>query len=235
MVSNKKINSFIRDLPKVELHLHLEGAIHLYALLQLIEKYEGNDYISFSDLEIKFEYSNFMHFLNIWVWKNQFIREYDDFEFIAEQVSLDLAKQNVRYVEMEFSPSDFRRSNLQPQKIAIAIRNGLNKHSDKIKINLIADLVRDEEDKLPQLKQILEVKDQGIIGIGLGGKEKEFPPYLFTNAFLEAKREGLRTTCHAGEAAGPDYIWQAIKDLNVDRIGHGTNAYKDSELVQYLV
>ena len=236
MVSNKKINSFIRYLPKVELHLHLEGAIPIDALLQLIEKYKGNDYITIGDLENRFTYTDFTHFINTWYWKNGFIREYEDYQFIAEHVALSLTKQNIRYAEICFSPSDFReKKNSLPQNIAIAIRKGLNKHSDKIKINLIADLVRDEKDKLPLLKQILEVKDQGIIGIGLGGMEKEFPPYLFAKVFREAKKKGLRTTCHAGEAAGPDYIWQAIKDLNVDRIGHGINAYKDSELVQYLI
>jgi len=236
LVSNKNIITFIGDLPKVELHLHLEGAIPLNALLQLIEKYQGNDYITIGDLEKRFTYTDFSHFINTWYWKNGFIREYEDYQFIAEHVALSLAEQNIRYAEIYFSPSDFReKKDSLPQEIAYAIRKGLNKHSDKIKINLIADLVRDEEDKSPQLKQILEVKDQGIIGIGLGGKEKEFPPYLFTNVFREAKKEGLRTTCHAGEAAGPDYIWQAIKNLNVNRIGHGTNAYKDSELVQYLV
>ncbi|MFC1784167.1 adenosine deaminase [Candidatus Neomarinimicrobiota bacterium] len=235
MVSNKKINSFIRYLPKVELHLHLEGAIPLDALLQLIEKYQGNNYITISDLEKKFTYTNFVHFINTWYWKNSFIREYEDYQFIAEHVALSLAEQNILYAEIYFSPSDFGKKDSLPQEITYAIRKGLNKHSEKIKISLIADLVRNEEDKLPQLKQILEAKDQGIVGIGLGGKEKEFPPCLFTNVYREAKREGLRTTCHAGEAAGPDYIWQAIKDLNVDRIGHGTNAYQDSELVQYLI
>ncbi len=111
----------------------------------------------------------------------------------------------------------------------------MNTHSDKIKINLIADLVRDEENKLPQLEQILEVQDQGIIGIGLGGKEKEFPPKLFTKVYKEAKKVGLKTTCHAGEAAGPDYIWQAVRDLQVDRIGHGTSAINDEKLVEHLI
>ena len=235
MVSNKNIKTFIRDLPKVELHLHLEGAIPLDALLQLIEKYQGINYITISDLEKKFTYTDFTHFINTWYWKNDFIREYEDYQFIAEHVALSLTEKNIQYAEIYFSPSDFRKKDSLPQEIAIAIRKGLNKHSDKIKINLIADLVRDEENKITQFEQILEVKNQEIIGIGLGGKEKEFPPKMFKQVFTEAKNNGFRTTCHAGEAAGPDYIWQAINDLNVDRIGHGTNAYKNSKLVQYLV
>lgn len=222
-------------MPKVELHLHLEGAIPLNTLLQLIEKYKGKNFISYSELERKFGYTDFSHFLNIWVWKNRFIREYDDFELIAEQVALDLAEQNIRYAEISFSPTDFRRSNLIPQQIAISIRKGMNKHIDKIEINLIADLVRDELDKMEQFNQILEVRNHGIIGIGLGGKEKEFPPNLFKNVFTEAKKQGLKTTCHAGEAAGADYIWQAINNLEVDRIGHGTTAMNDPNLVDYLI
>ena len=232
---NSNNKSFIRGLPKVELHLHLEGAIPLYTLLHLIEKYQGYDFITIGDLEKRFTYTDFTHFIDTWYWKNGFIQEYEDYQYIAEHVAKSLAYQNIHYAEIYFSPSDFRKKNSLPQEIACAIRKGLNKHSDKITINLIADLVRDEEDKLPQLKQILEVKDQGIIGIGLGGKEKEYPPKLFMEVFKESKNAGLKTTCHAGEAASSDYIWQAIRDLRVDRIGHGTSAYKDPELLQYLI
>lgn len=234
MISESEI-SFIRDMPKVELHLHLEGAIPLTALLQLIEKYEGQNFISLEDLRKKFAYSDFANFIKTWYWKNAFIREYEDYEFIAEKVALEMAEQNIKYAEIYFSPSDFRAFDAPPQEIAIAVRKGLNKHSDKITIRLIADLVRDELNKLPQLKQILEVRDQDIIGIGLGGKELEYPPNLFIDVYEEAQKQGLRTTCHAGEAAGADYIWQAIRDLNSDRIGHGTRAIEDPNLVEYLI
>ncbi len=234
MVSNY-IKSFIRDLPKVELHLHLEGAIPLNTLLQLIEKYKGKNYITLTELQQKFTYTNFTNFIDIWYWKNNYIREYADYEFIAEHVAFNLAEQNIRYAEIYFSPSDFAKINSQPQEIANSIRKGLNKHSDKITINLIADLVRDKEPKISLLEQISEVRDQGIIGIGLGGDELQFPPILFTDVFRKAKKMGFFTTCHAGEVAGPNYIWQAIRDLNVQRIGHGTSAAKDRELVNYLI
>ena len=235
MVSKTNIKSFIRDLPKVELHLHLEGAIPLNALLQLIEKYSGKGFITHKELEQKFTYTDFIHFLDIWYWKNSFIREYEDYQFISERVALNLIEQNVRYAEIYFSPADFSKKNSQPQEIAIAIRKGLNRYSDRITINLIPDLVRDNNPKFQLLEQLYEVKDQGLIGIGLGGDEASFPPKLFTEVYQKAKTLGFQTTCHAGEAAGPDYIWQAIRDLHIDRIGHGTNAFKDPELVQYLI
>ena len=97
-ISNKNI-TFVRDLPKVELHLHLEGAIPLYSLLQLIEKYHHKNFITLKELEDKFKYTDFSHFIKTWYWKNQFIKEYDDFELISEHVALDLATQNIRYTQ----------------------------------------------------------------------------------------------------------------------------------------
>ncbi|MEE9573458.1 MAG: adenosine deaminase [Candidatus Neomarinimicrobiota bacterium] len=234
MVSNN-IKSFISDLPKVELHLHLEGAIPLSTLLQLIEKYEGKNYITLTELQQKFTYTNFSNFLDTWYWKNDYIREYEDYEFISEHVANNLAEQNIRYAEIYFSPSDFSKIDSQPQKIATSIRNGLDKFSDKITIRLISDLVRDNTSKTSLLEKIFEVKDQGIIGIGLGGDEVNYPPKLFTQFYELAKKMGFHLTCHAGEAAGPEYIWQALQDLGVERIGHGTSAIKDENLVEHLV
>ena len=235
-INNKiDLKQFLRKLPKVELHLHLEGAIPLQTLLTLIQKYERPDYISLSELRKRFVYTNFDHFIKTWYWKNNFIKEYEDYEFIAENVARNLAQQNIRYAEIYFSPSDYQLKGTHTQEIAQAVRRGLNKHIDNIEINLIADLVRDETNKIPQLEQLIEVKDQGIIGIGLGGKENEFPPKLFKNVFQKAKENGFFTTCHAGEAAGADYIWQAIQDLKVDRIGHGLASKDDPELVKYLI
>ncbi len=144
-------------------------------------------------------------------------------------------KQNIRYAEIYFSPSDFSKIDSKPQEIATSIRNGLNKFSDKITIKLIADLVRDKTSKISLLENIFEVKDQGIIGIGLGGDEANYPPKLFTQVFGSAKIMGFHLTCHAGEAAGPDYIWQALQKLGVERIGHGTSAIKDEILVEHLI
>ena len=235
MVSNKNIKSFIRDLPKVELHLHLEGAIPLNALLQLIEKYEDKDYITLSKLQQKFTYTNFTNFLDTWYWKNSYIREYEDYEFIAAQVAHNLIEQNIHYAEVYFSPSDFTKIDSRPQEIATSIRNGLDKFSDKITVNLIPDLVRDNTPKTSLLEKLFEVKDQGIIGIGLGGDEATYPPKLFTGVYKLAKEMGFYLTCHAGEAAGPDYIWQALQTLGAERIGHGTNAVKDENLVEHLI
>jgi adenosine deaminase len=84
------------------------------------------------------------------------------------------------------------------------------------------------------LNEIREVKDYGIIGIGLGGAEKEYPPELFKDIYEKARDFGFKTTAHAGEAAGAESIWGAVLELKVDRIGHGTRAIEDPKLLEYL-
>lgn len=234
---NTKSSNFLARIPKVELHLHLEGAIPLHALWQLMEKYNETQQVgSLSDLEQRFSYRDFPHFIETWVWKNNFLREYEDFTFIASAVADDLAAQNIRYVEAFYSPGDFTRHNLRPQELTAAIRRGLNMHAEKITVNLLADLIRDFGPEQGQrwLDEIAEVKNLGVIGIGIGGSEQLYPPEPYIDVYRKARSLGLKTSAHAGEASGPGSIWGALRSLHVDRIGHGTRAIEDSRLVDYL-
>jgi adenosine deaminase len=224
-------------LPKVELHVHLEGAIPLPALWEIIEKYGGDPSVpDVAALEKRFQYRDFPHFIDTWQWKNGFLREYEDFTQIAAAVAEDLARQNIRYVEAFYSPGDFAQHGLQAQRITDAIRKGLDTHKDAIEVNLIADLIRDygPERGMAWLREISEVQDLGVIGIGIGGSEQKFPPEPYKEVYEEARRLGFRTSAHAGEAAGPESIWGAVRSLRVDRVGHGTRAVEDPNLVSFL-
>jgi len=231
------IEQFFHRIPKVELHLHLEGAIPHDALWTLCQKYGGDAEIpSLDALEQRFEYVDFPHFIQTWVWKNRFLREYEDFTFIAERVAKDLASQNIRYAEVFFSPPDHFRFGLETQKLTEAIRLGLSRIPE-ITVSLIADVVRDfgPQRAAQTLREIHEVQTLGVIGIGLGGSEQDYPPELFKEVFEEARHFGLHTTAHAGEAAGAQSIWGAIHHLHPERIGHGMRAYEDEALLDYLV
>jgi len=229
--------SWIANLPKVELHLHLEGAIPLPALWELILKYGGDPEIrNISALEERFRYRDFCHFAETWTWKNGYLREYEDFKYIAVAVAEDLSRQNIRYVEAFYSPGDFAHHGLEAQRLTEAIRDGLRAREDKIRVRLIADLVRDygPAQGMRLLHEIAEVRSLGVIGIGIGGSEQKFPPEPYEKVYEQARRFGLRTMAHAGEAAGSESIWGAIRALKVDRIGHGTRAIEDADLVRYL-
>ena len=223
-------------LPKVELHVHLEGAIPHDALFDLIQKYGGDPSIpDVTALARRFEYKNFAQFIEAWSWKNQFLREYEDFSHIAELTARDMANQNIRYVEMFFSPSLFVRHGLEVQELTHAVRIGLSRVPE-IETSLIADLVRDygPESEMTTLKRLNEVKGDGVIGIGIGGSEHEFPPEPFKFLYEEARLMDFHVNAHAGEAKGPESIWGAIRHLHVDRIGHATRAHEDPELLDYL-
>jgi adenosine deaminase len=222
-------------LPKVELHLHLEGAIPHDAMWELVKKYD-EDITSRQMLERRFECRDLAHFLETWTWKNQFLREYGDFEFMAEAVARDLANQNIRYAEAFYSPPDFIHHGLQTQRITESIRRGLDA-VDGIEIALVVDLVRDFGPAKGRvtLEEINEVKQSGVVGVGIGGSERGFPPEQFEAVFARARQLGFRTSAHAGEAVGAESIWGAIRLRKVDRIGHGTRAEEDDTLLDYIV
>jgi adenosine deaminase len=235
--SQSSIKNILYKIPKVELHLHLEGSIPLNTLFLLIEKYNKISEIgNFQNLKNKFQYKDFGEFIETWVWKNQFIREYEDFTFIASSVAKKLVEQNIVYVEAFFSPGDFVEQGLDIQKITEAIRKGLDVYKDQVTVNLIADLIRDFGPAKGRiwLEQLAEVKELGIIGIGLGGSEKMFPPQPYEPIYKRAKELGFRKTAHAGETSGAKSIWGAIRSLEVERIGHGIRAIEDSELLCVL-
>jgi adenosine deaminase len=229
--------SWFERVPKVELHIHLEGAIPLDALWELMQKYGGDPGVpDRAALEKKFLYTDFMHFIQTWIWKNTFLREYADFEFMAEAVARDLLAQNILYVEAYYSPPDHtRHGSLETVRLTEAIRKGLDRVPG-IEVKLIADLVRDfgAQKGFRTLDEVNEARGFGVIGIGIGGTEYEYPPELFREVYARARLLGFRTTAHAGEVAGAESVWGVVRDLQADRIGHGTHAMSDPELVKLL-
>jgi adenosine deaminase len=223
-------------LPKVELHIHLEGAIPPATLFALIRKYGGHgDLPDVDALRERFVYRDFTHFLETWTWKNGFLREYEDFSIAAESVARSLSAQNVLYAEAFFSPSDFSHHGLTTGGIAESIRSGLRRVPG-VEVGLIADLVRDRGpvEARRTLDEVREARGFGIVGIGIGGSEERYPPGPFAGVFEEARKQGFRTSAHAGEAAGAASVRSALQELRADRIGHAVRAAEDDALLDLL-
>jgi adenosine deaminase len=236
VMPDRALLDWCKRLPKVELHLHLEGAIPHRALWELVRKYGADGELGGpAGLAERLRYRDFAHFIDVWTWKNDFLRQYDDFTMAAEAVARDLAVQRIRYAEVFFSPGDFARHGLAVQPLAAAIRAGLDRVPD-IEVALIADLIRDTGPQVAAatLEAVAEVDELGVVGVGLGGSEQSFPPEPFAAVYERARGLGLRTTVHAGEAAGPASVWGAIRALRPDRIGHGTRAAGDPALLAHL-
>ncbi len=231
-------SSAIATAPKVELHLHLEGAIPLPTLWEVIQSHGGDPEVrSLADLERSFVFRDFAHFIDRWWWMTGFLRSEDDFTHLAKAVARGLADQNIVYAEASFSPSDFARHGLTPQQLAHAIRRGLEA-VDATRVVLNVDLVRDVgiERGARTLDAVIEVKDESDIrGITIGGSEQMHPPQPYRDIYRRAAASGLRLTAHAGEAAGADSVRAALDVLGVERIGHGVRSVEDPELLARLV
>ncbi len=228
--------AWLEALPKAELHLHLEGAIPLQALLQLVEKYGGDSSIkTLEDLKSRLTYNDFPAFIDTWIWKNGFLRDYDDFAFIAESAAAELDHRNIRYAETFFSPARFAGCGLNLAGMAQAIRRGLDRVPG-VEVWLIADLVRDlgPESGARTVAEADEAREFGIVGIGMGGSEHRFPPEPYAEIYEDARLRGFKTGAHAGEAAGADSVRRVVESLRIDRIGHGVRAEEDPSLLPLL-
>jgi adenosine deaminase len=224
--------------PKVELHLHLEGAIPLETLWDLIEQYGGDPAVPTRDALVRhLRYTSFAHFIETWVWMTGFVRTYEDFELVAAAVASQLARQRILYAEASFSPTDFTRHGMTPQGIAVAVRRGLNRVPGTTVV-LNCDLVRDTGPNraAATLSAVAEVMAEADIrGITIGGSEPDYPPELFTEVYRRAGALGFRLTAHAGEASGPRSVRAALDYLGIERIGHGVRAVEDDRLLGRII
>ncbi len=133
MITN--IRQYIEKMPKVELHLHLDGAFTLDFLFNLIQKYGGDPIIgSISDLQDRFVFKDFPHFIETWFWKNQFFREPIDFEESVYQTLQKLSHQNIVYLEAFFSPWDYKKSGVNPTDIVQANLNAVKRAEQDLNI-----------------------------------------------------------------------------------------------------
>ncbi len=228
----------IRALPKVELHIHILGSIRPQTLLSIIEE-DGIQapYKSVEEIVKRFEYSDFANFIRGYMEIVEYVKDEKHFERITYEMLENCAKSNVQYVEASFSPSDHIPKGLEFDRMADSINRGIQraKRDFGIETNIRVDLVRSST-----IEQAMEVLDSiqknpaNIISVDLGGNENQDPPGPFAEPYKRAGTMGLHRVAHAGEAAGPESIWEAIQLLDVERIGHGVTAGQDPELIEYL-
>jgi adenosine deaminase len=230
---------FIEAMPKAELHLHLEGAVPIETLYSFVRRAgSASGVSSIEDLRARLAYKDFAHFIRTWTWKNTFIETYGDFETMAYEVLRSLRLQNILYVEAHYSPGDYRRRGLETEGITENVIAGARRAEAEfgIRCGFILDLVRDHGPEIgfERLDEATPYLGKGVIGVGIGGSEQEFPPAPYAEVYREARRRGFHLTAHAGEAAGPESIRSAVLDLGVERIGHGLRAFEDPGVVSLL-
>jgi len=228
----------LATMPKFELHVHIEGAADANTYFEIAKKNNiALPVESRQEWRQFFEFRDFPHFIEVYTAAVNCLQTTDDYGLLIDNFFKHQAEQNIVYSEAYLSAT-FIIEQFEDEAALDAIEAAVIAGQEKYGcvVNLIPDIARMmPESQQRVLEFVLKGKQRGLfIGLGLGGLEKGFPPGLFTETFEEARRAGLRTVAHAGEADGPQNIWGAIDGLQVERIGHGVRCIEDPALVEAL-
>ncbi len=232
-------DAFVRGLRKSELHVHIEGSVRPDMLYDIARSRLGQKSPSRADVQRLYKQDGFSDFLDHYKQIVRYLTNEEDFGLITGDLLSRLADQNVRYVELTFAPSvleqfcgiDYDRLLHHTLAAIECAERDLG-----IRSYLIIDLVRNmgADNARRMVDYAANSMDRRVVGITLGGDERAFPAAGFAEAFRLARDKGLGLSAHAGEAAGPESVWQCIDQLGVARIGHGTSAVCDPALVKRL-
>lgn len=233
------LEKYIRLMPKVELHVHLEGSIRPETLLTLAERNQVSiPAHSVEELGDWYQFTDFTHFAEIYFTICSCIRTPADIELVTTEFLRNQAQQNIRYSEMIFTPYTHSKHISFDEQLA-AINRARARAGDSLGVNM--GLVPDISRQIRPIDHSLQVADwavqnmqNGIIALGLGGPEIDNPPELFQKAFARVHAACLPSLPHAGETAGPRSIWGALNSLHAVRIGHGVRCLEDPALVAFL-
>lgn len=250
-MSANQTATLLDNMPKAEIHIHLEGAIAPATLLTLAKRHDRLETLpatSVSGLQDWFTFRDFNHFIEIYFAISSLLRTPDDFELITYECGADMQRQNIRYREVTFTP--YTHTHLMDKGVTIEdIFAGFDagrtraKHEFDVDIRWVFDIPRNTAFKSGAYNSRIADKtlefavaglEHGVIGFGLGGNEVGAPPEPFAHAFEDARKAGLLSLPHAGETVGPASVWGALDALGAVRIGHGVRAIEDPALLKRL-
>ena len=215
------------ELPKAELHLHLEGSIEPATLRELAPD------LTLDEIRAHYEYTDFAGFLGSFEWVTRHLRTPEHYALITRRLLERLAGENVRYAEIIHSTGVVLWREQDPGAVFNAVRRAAE--GSGVEVQWIIDAVR--QFGAEHVRQGAEFAasrvSDGVVAFGIGGDEARGPARLFQETFRFAGANGLRLTAHAGETTGPQSIWEAL-EIGAERIGHGIRAIDDPVLVRHL-
>lgn len=231
------VDAFIRDLPKVELHVHLEGSMQPETLLELARRHRVEGIPStLPGIRSWYAFRDFAHFIEVYLASVQVLREEPDFALLTADVARRLAAQNVRYAEVHVSLYGHLMRGVPAHVVWAGLEHGRRaaERDHGIRLRWIPDFPGDYGmDAAEQtLGSVLAERPDSVLGFGVGGMEVDLTP--FADVFARAVADGLHSLPHAGESTVPDQVWSAIRALRAERIGHGIRSVGDPRLVAHL-
>jgi adenosine deaminase len=229
--------------PLIDLHRHLDGAVRLETILELGREHdvplpawdvEGlRPYVQVTEPQ-----PGLMAFIDKFRWLLEILVDYDAVRRVAYENVEDAQREGIDYIELRFSPWFMAEAHgLDPQGVVEAVIDGVSagQRDFETPANLIGILSRTygPEVAWQELGALLRYRE-GLTALDLAGDEANFPGELFVDHVQRARDAGLQLTIHAGEAAGPESVWQAIRELGARRLGHAVHAVEDPKLMEYM-
>ena len=233
------IAKFIREVPKTELHLHIEGTLEPELMFDLAKRNGIKiPYSNVNEVKSAYNFSNLETFLNIYYEGSKVLINEQDFFDLTWSYAIKCREDNIVHTEIFFDPQAHLSRGIKFETVINGINKALLKANKEFGLTykIIMCFLRhlDEKSAFKVLDQAIEHKDK-IIAVGLDSSEKGNPPSKFKNVFKKAIKEGFLTVAHAGEEGPPEYIWEAINLLEVKRIDHGVQCLKDEKLTKELI
>lgn len=227
----------LQSLPKIELHLHIEGTLEPEMMFALSKKNNiPLPYKSIEEVKEAYNFHNLQSFLDLYYAGASVLVGREDFFSLTWAYLLKCKENNVVHTEIFFDPQTHTQRGVNLEDVIGGISDAMKKADEELGISsyLIACILRhlSQEEGIETLKSLIPYKDK-IIAIGLDSSEVGYPPSKFKTLFSLAKQEGFLLVAHAGEEGDSSYIWEAL-ELGVSRIDHGVRCTEDAKLVQYL-
>jgi aminodeoxyfutalosine deaminase len=232
--------AFIAGLPKVELHVHHVGSASPRIVAELAARHAGQTPVptDLAALADYFTFRDFRHFIEVYLTIVDLIRDEEDVRILTFEVARELARQQVRYAELTVTPYSHVRRGIPAPAFCEAIEDARQRAERELGIVLRWCFDIPGEAGRPAaeetLRIALEERPDGLISFGLGGPEMGVPRPQFKPYFDRARAAGLRSVPHAGESTGASTVWDALRELGAERIGHGVHSVQDPELLAYL-
>ncbi|MDC0832730.1 adenosine deaminase [Geitlerinema sp. CS-897] len=232
------MNAFLREIPKAELHLHLEGTLEPELMFSIAQR--NGISLPFASIEAAknaYQFTDLQSFLDIYYAGTNALQTERDFYELTKAYLEKAVRQNLRHVEIFFDPQTHTDRGIEFKTVLNGIDRALTdaKTEFGISSNLILCFLRhlSADAAMETLEQAISDRDK-IVAVGLDSSELGHPPKKFKTVFDRARREGFLTVAHAGEEGPPEYIWQALDLLKVSRIDHGVRCLEDKKLVDRL-
>ena len=238
-MTSESLTAWIAGLPKAELHVHHVGSASPRIVSELAERHPGTVPADPELLRDFFAFRDFAHFIEVYLAVVDLVRTGEDLRYLTYEVAREMAQgQSLRYAELTCTPFTSVAAGIPIEAYVEAIEDA--RVAAERDFGLVLRWIYDipGESGLPAaddtLRYALEHAPDGLVGFGLGGPEQGVPRPQFEPHFSAARAAGLRSVPHAGETTGPETVWHAIRLLGAERIGHGTSAAADPELLAHL-